>query len=115
MTRPQKVTATSISAFHTNADSIRSQRQAVAEFILQETKAGRWTWISKIAANAEKIGHIGLSQKSSAGRALNELKKHGAVINGEAYVLLKAGVRWPAPGSNRSVEQWAMVLKSSQK
>lgn len=115
MTRLQKVTLTSKLAFHANADSIRSQRQAVAEFILAETKAGRWTWISKIAANAEKIGHSGLSQKSSAGRALNELKKHGAVINGEAYVLVKAGVRWPAPGTNRSVEQWAMVLKSSQK
>jgi len=115
MTRPQKVTTTSKIAFHANTDSIRSQRQAVAEFILAETKAGRWTWISKIAANAEKIGHSGLSQISSAGRALNSLKGVDVKLDGETYVLVKAGVRWPAPGSNRSVEQWALILKSSKK
>lgn len=37
------VTTTSIAAFHDNAALIASQREAVAMFILAETKSGRWT------------------------------------------------------------------------
>lgn len=108
------VTLSSIEAYHAHPTK-DTQVIAVARFILAETKAGRWTWIAKIAANADRIGHPGLSQKSCASARLNELKKHGATIDGVDYVLTKAAVRWPATGSNVSVEQWAIVLKSSQK
>jgi len=110
MKRPQKVTDTSRRAFYANQDSIRTQRIAVAEFILKETKAGRWTWISKIADNAQNIGNIGLSQKSSASRALKELKGVDIILDGVAYVLEKGELFRPI-GGKCAIEPWAMVLK----
>lgn len=108
------VTKTSIESYHAHP-CLASQRKSVAEFILKETKAGRWTWISKIADNARAIGHVELLQKSSAARALNELKKAEVIlISGVEYVLVKSAVLWKPPGSVRRVEQWAIRLKSYQ-
>ena len=109
-----KVTETSITAFRKNQDVIRTQRQAVAEFILKESRAGRWTWIRKIADNADKIGFPALSQLSSASRALNELKRFGANLEGQEWVLWK-GPSVKQPGCRSIVENWAMVLESSLK
>lgn len=114
MTRIQKVTNTSRISFHTNQDAIRSQRQAVAEFILSETRAWRWTWIRKIAENADKIGHPGLSQISSASRALNQLKNCVVVLAGQEWVLNK-GVSCKYPGCKTAVEPWCFILKNSEK
>ena len=54
------VTRTSIEA-HRAHTGLESQRVKAAKFILSETRAGRWTWISKIARSIPE-----LSQKSSA-------------------------------------------------
>ena len=107
------ITISSIEAYHEHQTK-EAQREAVARFILKETESGQWTWITKISKNAEKIGHPGLSQTGCAAARLNEIKKRGAKIDGFDYVLVKAQVRWKPPGSKTAIEQWAMVLKSSQ-
>jgi len=104
-----KVTDTSILSFHAH-NGLETQRMAVARFILAETRAGRWTWISKISDNAEKIGHFELAQKSSASRALNELKKQEILIEGELWVIV-SGRPFRPPGAKRMIEPWAIVLK----
>lgn len=104
------VTLSSIEAYHQHPTK-EIQRQAVAVFILAETKAGRWTWITKISDNAHQIGHPGLAQHSTASARLKELKKHGATINGQKYELVKSAVRWKPPGSAVAIEQWAIILK----
>jgi hypothetical protein len=109
MSRPQKVTATSREAYHAHK-ALKSQRMDVARFILAETKAGRWTWISKIADNAATIGHSELSQKSSASRALNELKGIDIELDGTTYIM-HMGASFVPPGCKRRVEPWAMILK----
>jgi len=98
-------------AFYASQDAIRSQREAVARYILSETKAGRWVWIGKIAENAARIGHPGLFQRSSASRALNELKGIDIIIDKQTYVLHK-GISFRPGGCSRTVEPWAMVLKN---
>ena len=108
------VRPTSIAAFHANGGLIASQREAVAGFVLSETRAGCWVWIGKIAENAALIGHPGLAQLSSASRALNSLKDRTIVIEGGEYVLVR-GLSFKPRGGTCKVEPWAMVLKSSQK
>ena len=85
MKRPQEVTETSKAAY---AGFYRlGQREAVARFIKEETRHGRPVWISKIAANAEALGHPGLAL--NAGARLNEIKENGIELDGEYYTLVK--------------------------
>lgn len=107
-------THTSIAAFHAHAELFASQREAVAMFIYHETRAGRWTWITKISDNADKIGHPGLAQNSSAARAMNELKGIDVVIDGLVYVMHR-GASFVPKGGRCKVEPWALVLKSKGK
>ena len=107
------VRTTSKGAFHLHKSMIDRQNYAVAQFIYDETRAGRWVWISKIAENAALIGHHGLAQLSSASRALNSLKDKTIIIEGFEYGLVR-GLSFKPRGGTCKVEPWAMVLKSSQ-
>ena len=107
------VTLTSRLSFQSNAELIASQREAVALFMLAETKAGHWTWIRKVAENAEKIGFIGLAQLSSASRAMKELKDCDVIINGTVYVMHR-GASFVPKGGRCKVEPWALVLKGGR-
>ena len=97
----------SILAIHAHT-GLESQRVKVAKFILSETRAGRWAWISKIARSIPE-----LSQKSSAARALNALKNVDIELDGFTWVLNK-GVSHVPKGEKRKVEVWSIILKSSQ-
>ena len=108
------VTDTSIAAFHAHAGR-DTQRQSVARFAVQETKAGRFVWISKVSENAANLGHPELSQISAASRAMKELKDlDGFFVDGLEYVLIHWDTSKPT-GGKRVVQIWAAVLKSSQK
>ena len=108
------VTLTSIAAFHAHTGR-DTQRQSVARFAVQETKAGRFVWIRKVSENAANLGHVELSQKSAASRALKELKDlDGLIVDGLEYVLVHWDTSKPT-GGKRVVQIWAAVLKSSQK
>ena len=108
------VTDTSIAAFHAHAGR-DTQRQSVARFAVQETKAGRFVWISKISENAQNLGQPELSQKSAASRAMKELKDlDGFFVDGLEYGMVHWNTSKPT-GGKRIVQIWAAVLKESQK
>lgn len=94
------VAQTSINAYR--QEKPFTAREKVARYILQNTKQGRPVWIGRIA------DELGMEKSSASGR-LNEIKKHGATIDGVWYVL--ALIRTARPKGGRcAVEQWALVL-----
>ena len=105
MKRPQDVTETSKAAY-VGFDRL-AQREAVARFIKEETRHGRPVWISKIAANAEALGHPGLAL--NAGARLNEIKENGIELDEEYYTLVKLDKKIKT-AKGTSVEAWMLVL-----
>jgi hypothetical protein len=105
---------TSLFSWRKEKQAAKSQSNDVARFIIAETKAGRPCWIRNIAVHANKIGHDGLSQISTASARVNYLRKHGAYIAGQQYVIHELEPR-KCPYSNRLVEHFCMVLESEHK
>jgi hypothetical protein len=101
----------SILSWRKEKQAAKSQSNDVARFIIAETKAGRPCWIRKIAMHADKIGHDGLSQISTASARVNNLRKQGAFIAGEEYVIHDLEPR-KCDYTGKLVEHFCMVLKS---
>lgn len=112
MNTPRKQAVTDTSRVAYQAYERTTQREAVEAFIWERTRAGKPTWISLIADNAHRLGHPGLVK--NAGARLNEIKKAGATIAGDEYVLVKLKDKVLPPIRNIHVEAWTFVLKSSQ-
>jgi len=105
----------SILSWRKEKQAAKSQASDVARFIIAETKAGRPCWIRKIAVHADKIGHDGLSQISTASARVNYLRKNGAFIDGQQYVIHELDLMRKCPYSNRLVEHFCMVLETEHK
>lgn len=102
------VTETSIAAYH--AHPVKAgQALEIAAYCERETKAGRLTWIGKIAEHFALLGNRALSQKSTVSARFNEIKERGALIGDRRYRLEKVKEAVP-PGGRTPVEMWALVL-----
>lgn len=106
------VAQTSLMAYHNehNATAREGQRKRVIEFILSETKAGRPTSRSAIAAYFYKIGFEPLAQKSSVARAVNEIIKLESVFHaGEKYRFEQVAPRKFRPEDRTEIEHFCLV------
>jgi hypothetical protein len=104
----------SILSWKEEKQKAHTQTIDVARFIIAETKAGRPCWIRKIAVHADKIGHDGLSQISTASARVNGLRKKGAFVNGQQYVIHELAPE-KCPYSGKITERFCMVLESEHK
>lgn len=106
------VSETSIEAYHNqdNATAREGQRKRVIGFIVTETKAGRPTSRSAIAAHFYKIGYEPLSQKSSVARAVNEIMNLETIIHGgDKYRFEQVAQRKFRPEDRTEVEHFCLV------
>lgn len=106
------VAETSLTAYYNqdNAQAREGQRKRVIEFILSETKAGRPTSRSAIAAYFYKIGFEPLSQKSSVARAVNEIIKLETIYHaGEKYRFEQVAPRKFRPEDRTEIEHFCLV------
>ena len=105
---------TSILSWRKEKQAAHTQKSDIARFIIAETKAGRSCSIRKISVHADKIGHEGLSQISTTSARVNHLRKHGALINGQQYVIHDLEPR-KCDYTGKLVEHFCMVLESEHK
>lgn len=106
------VSETSLRAYHNadNADAREGQRNKVIAFIVTETKAGRPTSRSAIAAHFYKIGYEPLAQKSSVARAVNEIMNLDVVIHGgDKYHFEQVAPRKFRPEDRTEIEHFCLV------
>jgi hypothetical protein len=106
------VAQTSIEAYRNedNAEARAGQRRRVIAFIVAETKAGRPTSRSAIAAHFYKIGFEPLSQKSSVSRAVNEIIKIETVFHGgDKYRFEQVEPRKFKPEDRTAIEHFCLV------
>lgn len=105
------VTETSLTAYHNDANAMarEGQRKRVIEFILSETKAGRPTSRSAIAAHFYKIGFEPLAQKSSVARAVNEIIKMETIYHGgDKYLFEQVAPRKFRPEDRTEIEHFCL-------
>jgi hypothetical protein len=106
------VSETSLTAYQNqdNAKAREGQRKRVIDFILAETKAGRPTSRSAIAAHFYNIGYEPLAQKSSVARAVNEIIKLGTIIyGGDKYCFEQVAPRKFRPEDRTEIEHFCLV------
>ena len=107
-----KVSETSLTAYHDsdNATAREGQRNKVIAFIVSETKAGRPTSRSAIAAHFYKVGVEALAQKSSVARAVNEIIHMETIIHGgDKYRFEQVTPRKFRPEDRTEIEHFCLV------
>lgn len=86
----------------------KSEREMIAEYLADETKHGRASSILKVK------DHFRM-EKSNASRAMNELKKHGIVMNGHRYEMQKRGVMKLTPDGKDGQAFILVIVKDDPK
>lgn len=102
------VAQTSIDAYHQPGASAsrQTQRLQVAEYVINQTKAGKPVCRTQIWEYFTRRGDLALSQKSSVARAVNELIE-GVFYDGNKYDFQQVAAR--KYGSN-TVEHFCLVV-----
>jgi hypothetical protein len=99
----QKVTQTSIAAYHDKAATRQTQRERVARYILECTKQGRKTWRRDVARALQ------METSTVCGR-VKEIIVGGTEIDGICYMLFIFKDRIKDPVTNVSSEAFGLAI-----